>query len=82
MIYLAWSATEPAEDLEDGPWAEVVVLAPGLRLIDSPAERSPVYHALKDALPRGTPLLVAALPEGAKFKGLTPGATAWLRDHR
>lgn len=78
MLYLAYLAAEVPEDA-DGPWREVLPLAPGLAFVDSDQHRSAVYHGLKDALPRDTALLVAALDEVPKFKGMSPGALAWAR---
>jgi hypothetical protein len=69
---------ELAADTE-GPWRELRALRPGLVLVDSDQTRSVVYHALKDHLPRDTPLLVAALDEVPKFKGMAPGSLAWAR---
>ena len=62
-----------------GPWRETFALKPGLLLVDSEQTRSVVYHALKDLLPRDTPLLVAVIDEVPKFKGMTPGALVWAR---
>jgi hypothetical protein len=51
----------------------------GLHLIDSDLSRSRLYHEVKWQLPEGTALLVAPLADRPKFKGMAPGATAWLR---
>lgn len=80
MIYLAWEESGLDDAALAGPWEEIVVLHPGLLLIDSTATRSEVYHAVKHHLPAETPLLVAPLPEAPKFSRLSPGATAWVRD--
>jgi hypothetical protein len=81
VLYLAYlDGHDLGEDL-DGPWREVVSLRPGLLFVDSDQSRSVVYHALKYELPPDTPLLVAALPEVPKFKGMAPGALAWARAH-
>jgi hypothetical protein len=79
VLYLAYlDGHDLGEDL-DGPWREVVSLRPGLLFVDSDQSRSVVYHALKYELPPDTPLLVAALPEVPKFKGMAPGVLAWAR---
>lgn len=55
-----------------------VLLAPGLYLVESTASRSRLYHAWKRRhQPRR--LLVAPLADTPKFKGMQPGALAWLR---
>ncbi|WP_370326494.1 hypothetical protein [Euzebya sp.] len=83
MLFLAHVAGDHPDDVlasdPDGPWREVFPLAPGLAFLDSDQSRSRVYHALKDHLPSGTPLLVAELHEVPKFKGMAPGALAWAR---
>lgn len=81
MTYLAWTTADPADGLGDGPWTEVFHLGPGLFAVHSDHTRSQVYHALKDALPDGAPLLVAELDRAPKAKGLAPGAAAWWRAH-
>lgn len=79
MLYVAWEETgEVAADVE-GPWEDVVLLRPGLLLLDSAASRSVVYHALKQHLPEGTALLVAPLSAPPKMKGMADGSTTWLR---
>lgn len=78
-VYLAWSAA-PVPDGAAGPWAEMRRLAVDLVLLESSAGLSRVYHELKWALPEGTALLVAPLPERPKLKGLPAGTTTWLRD--
>jgi hypothetical protein len=78
VLYLAYVEHDLPEDL-DGPWRETFRLRAGLRFIDSDQRRSVVYHALKDHLPPGTPLLVVAATEIPKFKGMEPGALAWVR---
>lgn len=61
-----------------GSDAAVCELAPGLYLVESALTPSRLYHAWKR---RHTPtrLLVARLSEAPKFKGMAPGALAWLR---
>ena len=78
MLYVAWEETgEVAADVE-GPWEDIVLLRPGLLLLDSAASRSAVYHAIKHHLPEGTALLVAPLSSPPKMKGMSPGSTTWL----
>ena len=79
MLYLAYLDGHDLATDVDGPWRELVALRPGLLFVDSEQRRSVVYHALKDHLPPGTPLLVAELTEVPKFKGMAPGALAWAR---
>ena len=63
------------------PSPDLVELAPGLYLTESSRTRSQVYHALKRRFePRR--LLVAPLTGEPKFKGMQPGALAWLRARR
>ena len=63
------------------PGPELVPLAPGLYLAESTRTRSQVYHALKRRF-QPARLLVAALDGDPKFKGMLPGALAWLRARR
>ena len=82
MVYLAYLDGHDVGEDSDGPWRELVSLRPGLLFVDSDQSRSVVYHALKyDHLPPDTPLLVTALHEVPKFKGMAPGALAWARAH-
>ncbi|MBM7519878.1 hypothetical protein [Nocardioides nitrophenolicus] len=78
-VYLAWSPAPVPADLP-GPWVELRRLTDDLVLVDSPDGLSRVYHELKWALPEGTALFVAPLPERPKLKGLPAGTTTWLRD--
>ena len=78
MIYLACAGAPLAPDAA-GPWEEILPLAEGLAFVRSDLHRSAVYHGLKDALPRGTSLLVTELHEVPKMKGMAPGALAWAR---
>ena len=80
MLFVGWEGSSSIEAGAEGPWSDLVVLHPGLLLIDSDATRSEVYHALKHHLPPETPLLVAPLADDPKFSRMTPGTTAWLRD--
>jgi hypothetical protein len=79
VIYLAYLGGQDIRPDVDGPWLELLELRPGLLLVESEQRRSVVYHALKDQLPGGSPLLVAELDEVPKFKGMAPGALAWAR---
>jgi hypothetical protein len=82
VLYLAYLDGHDVGEAPTGPWREVVSLRPGLLFVDSDQSRSVVYHALKyDHLPPDTPLLVAALHEVPKFKGMAAGALAWARAH-
>lgn len=78
MLYLADTDGRPVDDLDSGPWLDAFALRDGLTLIDSAESRSVVYHAVKGLIPEGTPLLVAELADDPKFKGMAPGAAAWL----
>jgi hypothetical protein len=79
VIYLAYLDGHDITPEVAGPWQELLVLRPGLVLVESEQHRSAVYHALKDHLPGGSPLLVAELDEVPKFKGMAAGALAWAR---
>lgn len=79
MLYLAYLDGHEVPAGTEGPWRQLYALRPGLTFVDSDQHRSAVYHALKDHLPSGTPLLVAELAEVPKFKGMAPGALAWAR---
>ncbi len=53
-------------------------LGSGLYLAATPRTRSQLYHVVKRrTVPRR--LLVAPLADAPKFKGMEPGALAWLR---
>lgn len=59
------------------PSPDLVELAPGPYLTESSRTRPQVHHALKRRFePRR--LLVAPLSGDPKFKGMRPGALAWL----
>ena len=79
MLYLAYLDGHELPTPTEGPWLEIRPLRPGLVFVDSDQGRSAVYHALKDQLPPQTPLLVAALDEVPKFKGMAAGTLAWAR---
>jgi hypothetical protein len=81
VLYLAWEETGALDATVVGPWDDAILLRPGLLLLDSPATRSEVYHALKHELPPETALLVAPLADAPKMKGMAEGTTTWLR-HR
>lgn len=86
MIYLAYlgdqdlrrDVPDPPPDVP-GPWREVLVLHRGLVAVDSDQSRSVVYHALKDHVGGGSPLLVTELTQVPKFKGMSAGALTWMR---
>jgi len=63
------------------PDPALVPLAPGLYLAESTRTRSQLYHALKRRF-QPARLLVAPLEDDPKFKGMHPGALAWLRARR
>ncbi|NLA69093.1 MAG: hypothetical protein GX856_12790 [Gammaproteobacteria bacterium] len=78
-LYLVYLDVDVAGHAEPSP--DLVALAPGLYLTESTQSRSQVYHAIKWRLqPRR--LLVAPLADDPKFKGMAPGALAWLRARR
>jgi hypothetical protein len=80
VLYLAYLDGHDLEVDVAGPWRELQALRPGLVFVDSDQTRSVVYHALKDHLPEGTPLLVAELHEPPKFKGMAAGSLRWIRE--
>ena len=79
MLYLA-DVGDVDLSAAPGPWRAMFALRPGLVFVDSDQSRSVVYHALKDLLPPDSALLVAALDDVPKFKGMAPGALAWARE--
>jgi hypothetical protein len=79
MLYLSELGGHELSRDAAGPWRELFPLRPGLLFVDSDQSRSTVYHAVKDQLPAGSPLLVAQLHEVPKFKGMAAGTLAWLR---
>jgi hypothetical protein len=81
MLYLAYLDGHDLGPSPEGPWQGLHVLRPGLTFIASDQSRSAVYHALKDHLPHGTALLVAACDEVPKFKGMAAGALTFARHH-
>lgn len=54
-------------------------LHPGVHAVATSATRSRLYHGVKRTLPAGSALMVCALHEIPKFKGMAPGALAWFR---
>lgn len=82
MLYLAYLDGADLADDAAGPWRDTFRMRRGLLLVDSDQSRSVVYHALKAEIPAGTALLVAALDEAPKFKGMAPGALAWVRSRK
>ena len=79
MIYLALTSAEADEVLAAGLADDVCALTEGLLAIDTELTRSRLYHRLKPLQPAAAPLLVAAIDEPPKFKGMAPGALAWFR---
>ena len=84
-LYLLWhDRAEEAGSLD--LHGDAHPLAAGLWLVRSALTRSKLYHRIKWQLPDGVALLCAPLtddPEGwPKFKGMEPGALAWLRTKR
>ncbi|MFA9444653.1 hypothetical protein [Egicoccus sp. AB-alg6-2] len=79
MLYLVATPGQQLAAGTEGPWTEVRPVEAGLAFVDSDQHRSAVYHAVKDALPAGAPLLVAEVHEVPKCRGLAPGALAWAR---
>tara|TARA_A100001391_G_scaffold185326_2_gene153868 strand:- start:638 stop:952 length:315 start_codon:yes stop_codon:yes gene_type:complete len=86
-LYLLWhdpaAAPEGPLDLHLDFGGDAHPLADGLWLVRSDLTRSKLYHRIKGQLPQGAALACAPLddtPEGwPKFKGMAPGALAWLR---
>ena len=79
ILYLVYLDTDLARHPEPSP--DLVELAPGLYLTESGRSRSQLYHAIKWRFEPGR-LLVAPLADEPKFKGMRPGALAWLRARR
>ena len=79
MLYLVYLDADLARHPEPSP--DLVELAPGLYLTESGRSRSQLYHAIKWRFEPGR-LLVAPLADEPKFKGMRPGALAWLRARR
>ena len=80
MIYLAVTSTDLDPVLAVPGVDDAQPLTEAVLLIDAQLTRSQLYHRLKAIQPAGDPLLVAALLEVPKFKGMAPGALAWARD--
>ena len=78
-LYLVHVDPEVARHPDPSP--DLLELAPGLYLTESSSTRSQVYHALKRRF-EPCRLLVAPLAGDPKFKGMRPGALAWLRARR
>lgn len=78
-LYLVWHAPDARIDEETELALDRFALRPGLLLIDSGLTRSKLYHKVKWALPKDTPLLVAPLEGAPKFKGMAEGALNWVR---
>lgn len=82
MLYVAWDESATVDASTEGPWADLVVLRPGLLVVDTEASRSELYHGLKGLLPPGTPLMVAPLADEPKLSRLAEGSTTWIRARR
>ncbi|WP_421121614.1 hypothetical protein ACE2AJ_09585 [Aquihabitans daechungensis] len=78
-VYLAHTTADPATVMADGLADDCIELTAGLLLVDTSLARSRLYHRLKAIQQTSDPLLVAELTEPPKFKGMAPGALAWLR---
>jgi hypothetical protein len=78
-LFLVWHEEAASIDPELLLALDRFELRPGLMLVDSELELSPLYHRIKWALPAGTPLLVAPLDGTPKFKLMEEGALAWVR---
>lgn len=82
-LYLLWHDPAAAPEAPLDLHGDAHPLAEGLWLVRTALTRSQLYHRIKWQLPEGTPLACAPLaddPAGwPKFKGLAPGALAWLR---
>ena len=81
-LFLVWHEEGRVIDPEVRLALDRFELRPGLMLVDSTLEQSPLYHRIKWALPAGTPLLVAALAGAPKFKLMETGALNWVKAHR
>lgn len=63
-----------------GPWSELVEAGPGLVLVETDETVSRVYHEVKWRLPEACGLLVAAVAERPKARGVAGGTVSWLRE--
>lgn len=79
MIYLVVTETMVGDLLTVPGVDDVHGMTDGVVLVAAGIERSPLYHRIKELAPTEAPLLVAELQEIPKFKGMEPGALAWLR---
>lgn len=77
-LHLVWAGADLPDEPE-GPWEAARRLAAGLWLVADGAGRSPTYHAFKDLLPAGTPLVVAPLADAPKMAHVAPGSVSWAR---
>ena len=82
-LFLLWF--DPlADDVELDFHGDAASLTDHLWLVRSDLTRSRLYHRIKWQLPDDARLLVAPLVDGnagwPKFKGMKPGALAWLRN--
>jgi hypothetical protein len=81
-LFLVWHAEDRAIAPDLRLALDRFELRPGLILVDSELEQSPLYHRIKWALPPGTALLVAPLAGAPKFKLMDEGALKWIRARR
>ena len=78
-LFLVWHEEKRTIAPETLAALDYFELRPGLRLVDSPLDLSPLYHRIKWALPAGTALIVAPLAAAPKFKLMEAGALSWVR---
>ncbi|MCA1749309.1 MAG: hypothetical protein ABR601_06920 [Parasphingopyxis sp.] len=78
-LYLVWHQPGAIIEQELRQALDRFELQPGLLLVDSELSRSKLYHQIKWALPKDTPLLVAPLEDAPKFKGMETGALNWVK---
>ena len=78
-LFLVWHDEDGAIEPELLLALDRFELRPGLILVDSELELSPLYHRIKWALAPGTPLLVAPLAALPKFRSMDRGALKWVR---
>ena len=81
-LFLVWHDEDKAIPPDLGVASERFELCPGLTLVDSPLDLSPLYHQVKWSLPSESALLVAPLAEVPKFKLMGRGALNWIRARR
>ena len=81
-LFLVWHDEESAIAPDLSLALDRFELRPGLVLVHSDLDLSPLYHALKWALAPGSALLVAPLADLPKFKLMAKGARKWIRERR